>query len=67
MSIEPAVPTLLRWSEVPITFSLADQWTSFSKPGWFPLVLKPVIAGSKLNKVLIDSVKDRLGDQRGGE
>jgi hypothetical protein len=54
MSIEPAVPTPLRWSEVPITFSRADQWTSFSEPGWFPLVLKPVVAGSKLNKVLID-------------
>jgi hypothetical protein len=31
-----------------------DQWTSFSEPGRFPLVLKPVVAGSKLNKVLID-------------
>jgi hypothetical protein len=55
MSIEPAVPTPLRWSEVPITFSHADQWTSFFEPGWFPLVLKPVVAGSKLNKVLIDT------------
>jgi hypothetical protein len=54
MSIEPAVPIPLRWSEVPITFSRADQWTSFSEPGRFPLVLKPVVAGSKLNKVLID-------------
>jgi hypothetical protein len=31
-----------------------DQWTSFSEPGRFPLVLKPVVAGSKLNKVLIN-------------
>jgi hypothetical protein len=54
MSIEPVVPTPLKWSEVPITFSRADQWTSFSEPGRFPLVLKPVVAGSKLNKVLID-------------
>jgi hypothetical protein len=54
LNIEPAVPTPLRWSEVPITFSLADQWTSFSEPGRFPLVLKPVVAGSRLNKVLID-------------
>jgi hypothetical protein len=54
MSIEPAVPTPLRWSEVPITFSRADQWTSFSEPGRFPLVLKPVVAGSRLNKVLIN-------------
>jgi hypothetical protein len=54
MSIESAIPTPLRWSEVPITFSLADQWTSFFEPGRFPLVLNPVVAGSKLNKVLID-------------
>jgi hypothetical protein len=54
MSTEPAVPTPLRWSEVPITFSRADQWTSFSEPGRFPLVLKPVVVGSRLNKVLID-------------
>jgi hypothetical protein len=31
-----------------------DQWTSFSEPGCFPLVLKPVGAVSRLNKVLID-------------
>jgi hypothetical protein len=55
LSIEQAVPTPLWWSEVPITFSRADQWTSFAEPGRFPLVLKPVVAGSRLNKVLIDS------------
>jgi hypothetical protein len=54
LSIEPAVPTPLRWSEVPITFSRADQWTCFSEPGRFPLVLKLVVAGSRLSKVLID-------------
>jgi hypothetical protein len=54
LNIEPTVLTPLRWSEVPITFSRTDQWTSFSKPGRFPLVLKPVVAGSRLNKVLID-------------
>jgi hypothetical protein len=54
MSIEPAVPTPLRWSEVPITFSRMDQWTSFFEPGRFSLALKPVVPGSRLNKVLID-------------
>jgi hypothetical protein len=54
LNIEPVFPTPLRWSEVPITFSRADQWTSFSELGCFPLVLKPVVAGSRLNKVLID-------------
>jgi hypothetical protein len=53
LNIKPAVLTPLKWSEVPITFSCANQWTSFSEPGRFPLVLKPVVAGSRLNKVLI--------------
>jgi hypothetical protein len=35
LNIEPAVPTPLWWSEVPITFSSADEWTSFSEPGRF--------------------------------
>jgi hypothetical protein len=54
LSIKTAVPTPLRWSEVPIAFSRADQWTIFSEPGRFPLVLKLVVAGSRLDKVLID-------------
>jgi hypothetical protein len=54
MSIEPAVPQPLRWSEVPISFSREDQWTSFSEPGKFPLVLDPVVAEVRLTKVLID-------------
>jgi hypothetical protein len=32
LNIEPAIPTPLRWSEVPITFSRADQWTSSPSP-----------------------------------
>jgi hypothetical protein len=54
MSVEPAVPRPLRWSEVPISFSRDDQWTSFSEPRKFPLVLDPVVAEVKLTKVLID-------------
>jgi hypothetical protein len=54
LSIEPVVPTPLRWSKVPITFSHVDQWTSFSEPGRFPLILKLGVAGSRLKKVLID-------------
>jgi hypothetical protein len=55
LNIEPAVPTPLRWSKVPIIFSRVDQWTGISEPGHFPLVLKLVVVGSRLNKVLIDS------------
>jgi hypothetical protein len=54
MSVEPAVPRPLRWSEVPISFSRDDQWTSFSEPGKFPLVLDLVVAEVKLTRVLID-------------
>jgi hypothetical protein len=39
---------------VPISFSCDDQWTSFSEPGKFPLVLHPVVAEVRLIKVLID-------------
>jgi hypothetical protein len=35
-------------------FSRDDQWTSFSEPGKFPLVLDPVVAEVKLTRVLID-------------
>jgi hypothetical protein len=54
MSVELAVPRPLRWSEVPISFSRDDQWTSFSEPGKFPLVLDPVVVEVKLTRVLID-------------
>ena len=39
---------------MPITFSREDQWTSFSEPRKFPLVLDPVVQDSKLTRVLID-------------
>ena len=54
LSVEPAIQRPLKYSEVPITFSREDQWTSFSEPGKFPLVLDPVVQGSKLTRVLID-------------
>jgi hypothetical protein len=54
LNIKPVESTSLRWSEVPITFSRADQWTSFSVPGHFPLVLNPAVTVSRLTRVLID-------------
>jgi hypothetical protein len=54
LSIEPATQKPLRYSEVLISFSRDDQWTSFSEPGKCPLVLDPVVAGSQLTRVLID-------------
>jgi hypothetical protein len=40
--------------EVPILFSRDDQWTSFSEPGKFPLILDPVVEEVRLTKVLIE-------------
>jgi hypothetical protein len=44
----------LRYSEVPISFSKDDQWTSFSELGKFLLILDPIMVGSQLTRVLID-------------
>jgi hypothetical protein len=52
--VEPAIQKPLRYSKVPISFSRDDQWTSFSEPGKFPLILDPVVVGSQLTRVLID-------------
>ena len=54
LSVELATPKYLKLSEIPISFSKEDQWTSFSEPGKLPLVLDPIVAGSRLTKVLID-------------
>jgi hypothetical protein len=39
---------------LPVDTTSTDQWTSFSEPGKFPLVLDPVVAEVKLTRVLID-------------
>jgi hypothetical protein len=52
--VELATTRPLRYSKVPISFSRDDQWTSFSKPGKFLLVLDRIVAGSQLTRVLID-------------
>jgi hypothetical protein len=52
--LEPTTTRPLRYSKVPISFSRDDQWTSFSEPVKFSLVLDPVVAGSQLTRVLIN-------------
>jgi hypothetical protein len=52
--VEPGTTRPLRYSEVPISFSRDDQWTSFSELGKFPLILDPIMAGSQLTRVLIN-------------
>ena len=38
-----ADPKYLDWSEHPITFSRADQWSDIPYPGHFSLILDPII------------------------
>ena len=42
------------WSEVPITFSRADQWADIPYAGRFPLVLDATVQKVLFRKVLID-------------
>ena len=54
LSVEPSVPTYLKWSETHISFSREDQWTSYSNLGCYLLVLDPVVVGARLTRTLID-------------
>jgi hypothetical protein len=49
-----ADPKFLPWSKKSITFSKADQWSDIPYPGWFPLVMDPIIKDVHFQKVLID-------------
>ena len=49
-----ANPSYRPWSEVPITFSRADQWADIPYTGHFPLVLDATIQKVLFRKVLID-------------
>ena len=47
-------PSYRPWSEVPITFSRADQWVDIPYAGRFPLVLDATVKKVLFKKVLID-------------
>ena len=49
-----ANPSYRPWSEVPITFSRADQWVDIPYIGHFPLVLDATIQKVLFRKVLGD-------------
>ena len=49
-----ADPSYRPWSEVPITFSRADQWADIPYIGRFPLVLDATIQKVLFRKVLVD-------------
>ena len=50
-----ANPNYRPWSEVPITFSRANQWVDIPYIGRFPLVLDATVRKVLFRKVLIDS------------
>ena len=47
-------PSYRPWSEVPITFSRADQWADIPYIGRFPLILDATIQKVLFRKVLVD-------------
>ena len=49
-----AKPSYRPWSEVPITFSRADQWADIPYTGHFPLILDATVQKVLFRKVLVD-------------
>ena len=49
-----ADPSYRPWSEVPITFSRANQWADIPYIGRFPLVLDATVQKVLFRKVLVD-------------
>jgi hypothetical protein len=47
-------PLFLDWSETAITFDHDDHSDYVPNPGVYPLVVDPIIANTRLTKVLID-------------
>jgi hypothetical protein len=53
-SVQLATPLFLDWSEVAITFDHDDHPDYVPNPGVYPLVVDPIIANTRLTKVLMD-------------
>jgi hypothetical protein len=43
LAVGPATPEYLRWSEVPITFDRGNNLDFIPKPGWYPLIVCPIV------------------------
>jgi hypothetical protein len=54
MAVSPTTLKYLKWSEVIITFSCSNHPNFVQKPGWYPLIVSPIIKDVKLNRVYID-------------
>jgi hypothetical protein len=53
-SVQLATPLLLDWSKVAITFDRDDHPDYVPNPRVYPLVVDPIIANTRLTKVLMD-------------
>jgi hypothetical protein len=49
MTVSPATPEYLKWSKVLITFDPSNHPEFVPKPGWYPLIVSPIIKDVKLN------------------
>jgi hypothetical protein len=49
MTVSPATPEYLRWSEVYITFDRSNHPDFVPKLGWYPLIVNPILKDVKLN------------------
>jgi hypothetical protein len=54
MAVSLATLEYLKWSEVPISFDCSNHPNFVLKPGWYPLIVCPIIKDVRLNRVLID-------------
>jgi hypothetical protein len=52
--VQPATPLFPDWSKVAITFDCDDHPDYVPNPGVYPLVVDPIIANTRLTKVLMD-------------
>jgi hypothetical protein len=52
--INKATPSYLDWSEHTISFSREDHPDYIPNPGWYPLIVDPIIDNTRFSKVLMD-------------
>jgi hypothetical protein len=53
-SVQLTTPLFLDWSKVAITFDRDDHLDYVPNPRVYPLIVDPIIANTRLTKVLID-------------
>jgi len=53
-AVSTAAPSYLKWSESAITFDRQDHPDRIPNPGSYPLIVDPIIAETRLTKVLMD-------------